>query len=178
MATLVINHTGKINKAALSSLISFLDKSDKPYSHFKPGQTSLERDYYANVTQEHADGNKCLQNFQRFGSDYNKGVSTAVKPGDYKVPSKDANNLIEYDLMNKPELFQHTRRAKYEPNKTSDMLAKAGQSAVNPTSHWKTNSQQTNETQMNSRFSASERPVWSYNRQAYSSKRGYFQTEF
>lgn len=60
---------------------------------FKPGQTTLDRDYYAAATQEKADGGKCLANYQRFGSDYGKGVSASVKPGDYKVPSKDANNL-------------------------------------------------------------------------------------
>ena len=68
----------------------------KPYSNFKPGQASLERDYYQHATQEKADGNKCLDNYQRFGSDYNRGVSKSVKPGDYKVPSKDANNLSKY----------------------------------------------------------------------------------
>jgi len=83
----------------------------KPYSNFKPGQTSLERDYYQNATTEKADGSRCLQNYQRFGSDYNKGVSGAVKPGDYKVPCKDANNLVEYDLMNNPKLFAYTRRS-------------------------------------------------------------------
>ena len=70
--------------------------SDKPYSMFKPGQTTLDRDYYAAATHEKADGANCLTNYQRFGTDYNKGVSKAVKPGDYKVPSKDANNLSKY----------------------------------------------------------------------------------
>jgi hypothetical protein len=60
---------------------------------FKPGQKTLERDYYAAATTEKANGGQCLENYQRFGSDYNRGVSGAVKPGDYKVPSKDANNL-------------------------------------------------------------------------------------
>ena len=68
----------------------------KPYSNFKPGQTTLDRDYYQHATTEKADGATCLDNFQRFGSDYNRGVSTSVKPGDYKVPSKDANNLSKY----------------------------------------------------------------------------------
>lgn len=86
----------------------------KPYSNFKPGQTTLDRDYYAGATHEKPSGTKCLDNFQRFGSDYNKGVSTSVKPGDYKVPSKDANNLVEYDMMNNPALFAYTRKAKYD----------------------------------------------------------------
>ena len=103
----------------------------------------MDRDYYKDATMEKPSGNVNLQNYQRFGSDYNKGVSTAVQPGDYKVPSKDANNLIEYDLMNKPSLFAYTRRAKYEndPSKTQKMLAQAGQESLgNTTKHWKTNS--------------------------------------
>ena len=48
----------------------------------------------------------------------------------------------------------------------------------NTTSHWKTNSQMTNDNQMASHLTISERPLWSYPRQAYTSKRGYYQTEF
>ena len=72
-----------------------------------------------------------------------------MKAGDYKVPSKDANNLIEYDLMNKPELFQYTRRANYDPSKTMTMLSKAEEtknSMSKTTSHWKTNKQMTDES--------------------------------
>ena len=59
------------------------------------------------------------------------------------------------------------------------MLQKAGEKTLaGATSHWKTNSQQTNESQMAAPVTVSERPLWSYNRQAYSSKRSYFQTEF
>ena len=43
--------------------------------------------------------------------------------------------------MNKPELFAYTRRAKYDPTKTTQMLAKAGQESLGgTTTHWKTNS--------------------------------------
>lgn len=81
--------------------------------------------------------------------------------------------------MNKPELFAHTRRAKYDATKTKEMLANAGQKSLGgSTSHWKTNSQMTNESQMAAPVTVSERPLWSYNRQAYTSKRGYFETEF
>ena len=81
--------------------------------------------------------------------------------------------------MNKPELVAHTRRAKYDATKTKEMLANAGQKSLGgSTSHWKTNSQMTNESQMAAPVTVSERPLWSYNRQAYTSKRGYFVTEF
>ena len=85
----------------------------------------MDRDYYQAATQEKASGDRCLQNYSRFNSDYNKGVHSAVKPGDYKVPSKDANNLIEYDLMNKPDLFQYTRRSTYDPSKTQTMMSRS-----------------------------------------------------
>ena len=99
-AMLASNHMGK-SKAPTSDATCLthqhlplsLSISAKPYSNFKPGQTTLDRDYYGAATQEKPSGEKCLGNYQRFGSDYNKGVSTAVKPGDYVVPSKDANNL-------------------------------------------------------------------------------------
>ena len=66
---------------------------DKPCSMFKPGQTSLDRDYYAAATTAKPDGTACLQNYQRFGSDYANKLAGTVKHGDYKVPSKDANTL-------------------------------------------------------------------------------------
>lgn len=164
----VISPTGKSPQFLLSnfthSLIS-IDHRTKPYSNFKPGQTSLERNYYQDATQEKADGSRCLQNYQRFGSDYGKGVSGAVKPGDYKVPCKDANNLVEYDLMNNPKLFAYTRRSQVEPGMTQSMLQKAGSNALgNTTKHWQTNSQHTNETQLSNPISVSQRPQWSYNR--------------
>ena len=81
--------------------------------------------------------------------------------------------------MNNPALFSYTRRSKVDPTKTANMLTAAGQSSLGSTTkHWKTNSQQTNESQLAAPVSVSERPIWSYPRQAYSSKRSFFQTEF
>ena len=151
---------------------------NKPYSIFKPGQTQLERDYYKDATKEQANGNNCLANFNRFGSEYDKHVSATIKPGDYQVPSKDANGMIEYELMNNPSLFAHTRRARYDPAKTETMMRKTGQkNPGNTTKHWQSNYMNTNETQMKAPITISERPLWSYPRQAYTSKRGYFHTE-
>ena len=79
---------------------------DKPYSRYKPGQTSLQRDYYGDATQERPDGSKSLENYGRFGSDYGKNVSAAVKPGDYVVPSKDANTLGKYLLSSSFSNFE------------------------------------------------------------------------
>ena len=76
-----------------SLMPGLIKNRDKPYSRFKHGQESLERDYYSKATQEVPSGEKCLDNYQRFNSDYGKCVSKTVKPGDYIVPSKDANTL-------------------------------------------------------------------------------------
>ena len=67
--------------------------SDKPYSHLKPGQKSLDRDYYAKATQEQPDGKAVLTNYGRFDSIYNQNIASTVKVGDFKVPSKNANTM-------------------------------------------------------------------------------------
>ena len=50
----------QFKKKLLNTHPSFPIYSDKPYSMFKPGQQSLERDYYSKATQEVADGKKNL----------------------------------------------------------------------------------------------------------------------
>lgn len=165
-ATQASNPTGKFHKRIHHLILLIIPLlSNKPYSIFKPGQTALERDYYKDATMESADGAKCLTNYGRFGSEYGKNTSEKVIPGDYKVPSKDANNLIEYDLMNNPKLFAHTRRAGYDMAKTEKMLSKAGEfHPGNTTKHWQSNYVNTNETQMAAPVTVSERPIWSYPR--------------
>jgi hypothetical protein len=139
---------------------------DKPYSHLKPGQKSLERDYYSKATHEQPDGKAVLSNYGRFDSVYNQNVATAVKPGDYKVPSKNANTMskssdhltipVQYEFAHNPDLFAHTRFGRTEMRKTMQdgALSNAGKSAVEfnktgmsgasssskalATSHWKT----------------------------------------
>ena len=127
------------------------------------------------------DGTACLQNYQRFGSDYANKLAGTVKHGDYKVPSKDANTLVEYELNHKPELFVFTRRAQYEAMQTGEMpsapLQEAGKNLSNSTSHWKSNYAKVNDEQFSQPVTKSTRPEWSINRQAYSSKRSYFHTE-
>lgn len=72
---------------------------DKPYSHLKPGQKSLDRDYYANATHEQPDGKVALQNFSRFDSVYGQNVAKTVQVGDYKVPNKNANTMSKISLI-------------------------------------------------------------------------------
>ena len=80
--------------------------------------------------------------------------------------------------MNNPKLFAYTRRAGYNPADTERMLAKAGEESLgNTTKHWQSNYVNTNETQMAAPVTVSTKPLWSYARQAYTSKRGYFETE-
>ena len=68
---------------------------DKPTTHLKPGQKSLERDYYGVATHESPDGKACLSNYGRFDSIYNKDVNAAVTNTDYKVPNKNANTMCK-----------------------------------------------------------------------------------
>jgi hypothetical protein len=86
----------------------------------------LTRDYYKDATQEKVCGVTSLENYNRFKSDYGKNVAENPKVGDYVVPSQDANTLLGYDLGNNPELYQHTRRAKYDAAKTGTMRTTMG----------------------------------------------------
>ena len=60
-------------------------------------------------------------------------------------------------------------------------MPKIGQAATaeeaaakpNPVSHWKSSYVAANDDQLSNPVSKSERPVWSLNRQAYSSKRSF-----
>jgi hypothetical protein len=75
---------------------------NKPYSILKPGQTKLERDYYKDATQEKPDGEKLVKNFSRFQSVYDQNQATNVQLGDYKVPAKSMNTMLDYDFIHKP----------------------------------------------------------------------------
>jgi len=93
------SHTGKkpleFKLNILTNFNSTLVCSDKPYSKFKPGQTQLDRDYYAKATKEPVSGERNLENYHRFKSDYGKNTSEGTKVGDYQVPSMDANLLCK-----------------------------------------------------------------------------------
>ena len=58
-------------------------------------------------------------------------------------------------------------------------LKEAGEkSLAGSTAHWTSNYKAVNDDQMSKPLTKSERPLWSYPRQAYSSKRSYFHTEY
>lgn len=69
--------------------------SDKPYSQLKPGQTSTERNFYAEATREVPDGKVVLSNYGRFETIYGQNVSKGVGQGDYKVPLKNNNTMCK-----------------------------------------------------------------------------------
>ena len=81
---------------------------DKPYSMLKPGQTTLHREYYKDVTTEKPNGEAVLCNYERFKSSYDQRQNVNVKVGDYKVPAKSMNTMTGYELVHKPTLFNHT----------------------------------------------------------------------
>ena len=66
---------------------------DKPYSMLKPGQHTLSREYYKDVTTVKPDGDEVLRNYERFRSVYEQNSNANVKVGDYKVPAKSMNTM-------------------------------------------------------------------------------------
>ena len=88
MATAVSSLTGKFSSN------SFLPAHrDQPYPSMKSGEKNVPRNYFEAATTEKPDGDKCLTNYSRFGTDYRQNISATVKPTDYKVPCKDANTM-------------------------------------------------------------------------------------
>ena len=169
---------------------------DKPYSKFKPGQTQLDRDYYSKASKEQVSGERNLENYHRFKSDYGKNTSEGTKVGDYTVPSQDANllcksnsfcyitvnNIVDYDLGNDPNLYAYTRRAQYDAAKSGNFtntLGNAGRHALsNASGHWQSQSHRATDEVMALPANPSTRPIWSYPRAAYSSKRSFHHTEY
>ena len=74
----------------------------------KPGQHTLSREYYKDVTTVKPDGDEVLRNYERFRSVYEQNSNANIKVGDYKVPAKSMNTMTGYELVHKPQLFNHT----------------------------------------------------------------------
>ena len=75
----------------------------------KPGQHSLQREYYKDVTHEKPSGEAVLKNYNRFESNFDQTHSKVVKLGDYKVPAKSMNTMVGYELVHNPSLFNSTK---------------------------------------------------------------------
>jgi hypothetical protein len=75
--------------------ILFVINRDKPYTKLKPGQESMDRDFYAQATHEAPNGKVVLSNYGRFESSYAQNISKTVANGDYQVPLKNNNTMCK-----------------------------------------------------------------------------------
>ena len=62
----------------------------------KPGQATMDRDYYKDVTTEKPEGKNVVTNYGRFQSIYEQNHNEVVKKGDYVVPAKGQNNMRKF----------------------------------------------------------------------------------
>jgi hypothetical protein len=88
-------------------------------------------------------------------------------------------------MMNKPELFAYTKRAVYDSAKTGAPLTNpntfvktAQETLARDSSHWESVYRTEVESNLKNEPIKSTRPVWSLQREAYSSKRAYHETEY
>lgn len=93
-----------------------------PYSSYKPGQTSLDRDYYSKINGETPSGNTYLENFQRFESTYTQNLSKTVKPDDYKNNAKPIYLLENYEIAHAPELKNYSKTHERNTNTNNNSL--------------------------------------------------------
>ena len=102
--------------------------------------------------------------------------------------------MLSYEYIHNPSLFNSTKLGR-DMARTQSMgfsanlkgplasmsLTNAGQTMsknINPTQHWKSTYKGVVETTTSRDQIKSRRPLWSINRQAYSSSRGQYKTEF
>jgi len=171
--------------------------SKKPYSSLKPGQHSVERQYYTGVTTDKPDGKKMLSNYGRFQSVYDQSQNTNVTKGVHVVPDKSSNNMRKYEIKthfkivgyeytHNPSLFNSTKMGRDlqrtgGSHKGSLSLSNVGAMCtqhVVPAAHWSSTYRNTTAESATRERLVSRRPLWSINRQAYSSSRGVYKTEF
>lgn len=139
-----------------------------------------------------------MKNFGRFQSIYDQNQATNVQLGDYKVPAKSMNTMLDYDFAHKPQLFNSTKlgrdqvkvgiqpamnrsvSSKNEAFKQMTLTAAGETVAKNcrPNAHWITTTKNINDQVDQMEKIKSRRPLWSINRTAYSSSRGKYVTEF
>ena len=143
------------------------------------------------MNAEKPDGNRVLKNYSRFNS-ISLNQNQNVKLGDYKVPAKSMNTMVSYELIHNPKLFNSTQLGRnlsktaqggYRSTSTKPMMqlsAAPARVAVNvpPTSHWTSTYRNVSGIVASRERIASRRPTWSINRQAYSSARCNYVTEF
>ena len=99
------------------------------YSVLKPGQKSLDREYYNNANTVKPSGQTYLSTYSRFGSNHQITVDKTVKPTDYKAASRSGKQNLKYELLHNPELFKYTKQGqlaeslnnKYQPRASSEL---------------------------------------------------------
>lgn len=176
------NLTGK--SLSISLKVPFLFR-DKPYSTLKPGQATISRTYYDKVTTEKPNGDGVLKNFSRFESNYDQTTNKNVKLGDYKVPAKSMNTMVSYELVHNPSLFNttklgrdlsrtHTSFTARSKSTTPGGMTLTSQGArvlrhITPAAQWQSTYKKVSNQVAESEWNRSRRPLWSINRQAYSS---------
>lgn len=163
----------------------FKSYSQTPYSILKPGQTQLDRQYYEKVNKEKPSDKTYLQNNSRFSSLYNENQNKTVRLGDFKVPMKDANLRTDYELRHNPELFGFTKKGQqtmtqWGRSQSTGAAFRASGFARTSQGFYKTSYKQQAEQispQEATRQGQAQRPQWSYNKAAYTSKRGFYDSE-
>lgn len=159
----------------------------------KPGQHSLKREYYSDVTHEKANGEAVLKNFNRFESNHDQTVNKVAKLGDYKVPAKSMNTMVGYELVHNPSLFNSTKIGR-DLSKTQTAFGRSNSTrpgaltlttkgpkvstSITPAAHWASTYKGVSQKVAEGGWNVSRRPTWSINRQAYSSGRCSYLTEF
>ena len=159
----------------------------------KPGQHTLKREYYGAVNHEKPDGAAVLNNYSRFQSNYDHTQNLNVKLGEYKVPAKSMNTMVSYELVHNPSLFNSSKIGR-DLSKTQTSFGRSNSSkpgalsltshgprvntSIAPTAHWQSTYRKTSNQVASGGWNPSKRPMWSINREAYSSSRCTYTTEF
>lgn len=50
-----------------------------------------------------------MKNYGRYQSVYDQNQNSNVKRGDYQVPAKSMNTMLEYEFIHQPQLFNSTK---------------------------------------------------------------------
>eukprot|EP00826_Nyctotherus_ovalis_P041230 TRINITY_DN4125_c0_g1_i9.p1 TRINITY_DN4125_c0_g1~~TRINITY_DN4125_c0_g1_i9.p1 ORF type:complete len:256 (-),score=54.83 TRINITY_DN4125_c0_g1_i9:212-979(-) len=167
---------------------TFHSYSQTPYCALKPTQRSSSSSFYKTSTRNVPDAQGYFANYQRFGSVYNDKHNKAVKPSDYLEANIASNNLIGYDYAHEPRLLlatdklrKHATEAVFTGRcftKTATGLPKVTRPELyKTTAHWRSTYNHFNDTALKTSFSPNPRPEWSNQREAHTSKRGYYDTE-
>ena len=145
------------------------------------------------MTHEKPSGETVLKNYNRFESNYDQSVNKVVGLGDYKVPAKSMNTMVGYELVHNPSLFNSTKIGR-DLSKTQTSFGRSNSTkpgalsltskgpkvstSITPAAHWSSTYKNVSNSVANGGWNPSRRPTWSINRQAYSSGRCNYLSEF